>query len=75
MKQYSTYEAKTKLSQLIKEALSGIEVVITNRDVPLVTLSPIRSRKSKKRRLGFLKDPVKLSADFDAELEDFKAFS
>lgn len=71
MKKYTTHQAKTYLSKLIKEAISGEQVVITNRDEPLVEL---KIYKSKKRNLGFLEGKVEISKDFDEPLGDFKDY-
>ena len=41
MSSYSVLDARNNLSRLISDARSGIEVVITNRGVPVAQLSPI----------------------------------
>jgi prevent-host-death family protein len=54
MTQATIHQAKTHLSKLIRKALDGEEVIIANRDKPLVRLKPI-STKEKSRRIGGLK--------------------
>ena len=68
MKQYSVHQAKTQLSKLIQKALSGDEIIITNRRKPVIRLSAIHAPK---RRLGFLGEGVWMSADFNHPLKDF----
>ena len=41
MKKVSTHQAKTQLSQLIKEACSGQEIVVCRGDLPMVRLVPV----------------------------------
>ena len=71
MKMYSIHQAKTQLSKLIQKALEGEDVVITNRHRPVVRLQVVRASK---RKLGFLGDGVWMSSDFQAPLEDFRAY-
>jgi prevent-host-death family protein len=72
--QATIHQAKTHLSKLIRKALEGEEVIIANRDKPLVRLQAIEPPKGK-RRLGWAKGLVTyISPDFDAELEDFEEY-
>ncbi len=74
MTQATIHQAKTHLSKLIRQALAGEEVIIANRDKPLVRLEAIKPRKGK-RRLGWAKGLVTfMSPDFDAELKDFEEY-
>ena len=74
MTQASIHQAKTHLSKLIRKALEGEEVIIANRDKPLVRLQVIEPAKGK-RQLGWAKGLVSyVSPDFDAELEDFEEY-
>lgn len=43
-----SFEAKTKLSELIKKASTGEEVIITKHGVPVARLSPYREGPKKK---------------------------
>jgi antitoxin (DNA-binding transcriptional repressor) of toxin-antitoxin stability system len=43
--QVTIHQAKTSLSSLIQKALSGAEIVIAKRDVPLVELKVIKPKK------------------------------
>src|SRR5436190_625096 len=62
------HQAKTHLSKLIRKALDGEEVIIANRDKPLVRLEAVHSKKSK-RKLGWGKGLVTYVApDFDEPL-------
>ena len=50
MTQVNMLEAKTRLSELVKAAQAGEEVIIANRGEPVVRLVPVRKRG--KRRAG-----------------------
>ena len=54
MTQATIHEAKTHLSKLIRKALDGEEVIIANRDKPLVRLEVISAQKGR-RKIGGLK--------------------
>lgn len=58
------YEAKTQLSKLIEEALSGEEVIISKAGKPLVRLVPFESNLTI-RKPGYWKGKVKIAKDFD----------
>jgi prevent-host-death family protein len=45
MTQATVHQAKTHLSKLIRQALAGEEVIIANRDKPLVRLQAIKPAK------------------------------
>jgi prevent-host-death family protein len=68
MIQVNLYEAKTRLSQLIRQAMSGEEIVIARNGRPVVRLVPYR--RSESVSSGFLKGKVRWSDDFDAPLDD-----
>ncbi|MEP7072323.1 MAG: type II toxin-antitoxin system Phd/YefM family antitoxin [Verrucomicrobiota bacterium] len=74
MTQATIHQAKTHLSRLIKQALAGEEVIIANRDKPVVRLEAIQPPKSK-RKLGWAKNLVTCMApDFSAPLDDFEEY-
>ena len=74
MTQATIHQAKTHLSKLIRKALDGEEVIIANRDKPLVRLEAVHSKKSK-RKIGWGKGLVTYSApDFDEPLEDLAEY-
>lgn len=74
MTQATIHQAKTHLSRLIRKALEGEEVIIANRDKPLVRLEAIKPPKTK-RRLGWAKGVVTYMApDFNDELDDFDEY-
>jgi len=74
MHKVTIHEAKTHLSKLIQECLTGEEVVIAKGKEPVVRLVPIKSRKQK-RRLGGAKGLVThMAEDFNAPLDDFKEY-
>lgn len=71
MKQVNVYEAKTHLSRLLQEALSGEEIVIARAGVPLVRLTPVAS--ASRSLLGLMPD-LWMADDFDAPLDDFAEY-
>jgi len=73
MYQVNIYEAKTNLSKLIKKVMNGEEVVITKGNKPLVKMVQIDGAKPK-RKLGSAKGKIKITDDFDSQLEDFKKY-
>lgn len=48
------HQAKTNLSRLIQKALDGEEVIIANRNTPIVRLEPLE-KKTRRGRIGGLK--------------------
>jgi prevent-host-death family protein len=69
MKTVNLHAAKTHLSRLVDEAVSGEEIVIAKAGTPLVRLVPV---SAKRRRSGYGADKgrIRISADFDAPLPD-----
>jgi antitoxin (DNA-binding transcriptional repressor) of toxin-antitoxin stability system len=66
-------EATTHLAELIEEAASGEEVVITQDDGSSFQIVPLRGTKPRPR-FGSAKGLIKMSEDFDEPLEDFKDY-
>lgn len=67
MQIYNIHDAKTNLSRLIEEIVSGGEpFVIAKAGKPLVKVVRIEAEANKPpRRIGFLKGQIKVPADFD----------
>ncbi|MCP5531809.1 MAG: type II toxin-antitoxin system Phd/YefM family antitoxin [Akkermansiaceae bacterium] len=75
MKEVSMHEAKTHLSKLVQEALAGEEVVITNRNQPMVRLQVVAGAKPQ-RQFGGLKSLVEaMGPSFDEPLDDFADYA
>ena len=68
-RQYNIADAKARLSDLVRKALSGDEVVIAKDHKPLVKLVPVAG--THRRTPGSAKGQVTMSPDFDAPLDDF----
>ena len=60
---YSTHMAKTQLSNLVREALRGEEVIIACGKDPVVKLVPVK-RRAKKRVPGRLKGKIRILPGF-----------
>lgn len=76
MTQATIHQAKTHLSKLIRKALDGEEVIIANRDKPLVRLEVVKpTRKSGRRPLGWAAGTgFYMAEDFDEPLEEFEEY-
>ena len=74
MKTVTIHEAKTHLSRLIREALTGEEIIIAKGKEPLVKIIPLKNTL-KDREIGCAEGIVEyIAEDFDAPLEDFKEY-
>jgi prevent-host-death family protein len=73
VKEIGAFEAKTRLSELLERVAKGQHYRITKRGKPVAELRPVESPP---RRLAFGRDRgrIKMSADFDAPLDDFKDY-
>ena len=73
MKQVTIHEAKTHLSRLIDEALSGEEIIIARRKHPLVRLT-VLPKARRGRRIGALPNLIlRMSDEFNAPMEDWES--
>lgn len=73
MKQVNIHIAKSHLSDLIKKALLGEEIIIAKDHVPVVKLVPVQPLQ-KGRKIGLAKNLISISPDFDEPLDDFKDY-
>lgn len=74
MKTVTIHEAKTHLSRLIREALTGEEIIIARGKEPLVKLTPLKYTV-KERGFGCAEGMVEyIAEDFDAPLDDFQDY-
>ena len=67
------YEAKSKLSQMIKLAQAGEDVVITKNGEDVVRLTPVQKKKGD--WIGMYKGQIKIHDNFDDPLEEFEEYS
>lgn len=68
------HQAKTHLSKLIQESLNGEEIIIAKGSKSLIRLVPLETQPA--RVCGALAGLiVHMDEDFDAPLDDFKAYS
>ncbi len=72
MKVVTIHQAKTNLSRLIQEALSGEDIIISKGAEPLIKLVVIQ--KKKKRLFDLFKGKVKVAKNFDEEISDFDEY-
>lgn len=72
--QVTIHEAKTHLSQLIQQAISGEEIIIAKGKQPLVKLVVVPEMR-RERRIGGAADVIlAISGDFDAPLDEFAEY-
>lgn len=75
MSQFNLAQAKAQLSELVRRALAGEEVIIARDNKPLLRLVPL-ARHAAKRRPGSAKGLVThIAPDFDATPDDFAEYS
>ncbi|MGI8508962.1 MAG: type II toxin-antitoxin system Phd/YefM family antitoxin [Gemmatimonadaceae bacterium] len=67
-KQVNLYEAKTQLSQLVKEAAAGAEIIIAKAGEPMARLVPLAQEPKPERKPGRWKGQIWISDDFDDPL-------
>ena len=75
MKTVSIHEAKTHLSRLIQQALDGEEIIIANRNEPMVRLEVVRESLPQRRFGGLKSLVVEMGPSFDEPLEDFDEYA
>jgi prevent-host-death family protein len=63
-------EAKARFSALVRQALSGDDVVIAKDNKPLLRLVPLEARQGP-RKPGSAKGQIWMAPDFDATPPDF----
>jgi prevent-host-death family protein len=66
-------QAKESLPELIEKTISNGEIIITKGGKPVAKLVSI-SESKKQRKFGTAKGIIKMSADFDLPLDDFKEY-
>ena len=69
----NVYEAKTQLSDLLKQAEAGEDVVIARAGKPVVRLVPVERRSGQRPGRGCLKGKIWMSDDFDDPMPDIEA--
>jgi len=67
--QVNIYEAKTKFSKLISQAIAGEEIIIAKSGKPVAKLVPFKKPPGD-RKPGSAKGKITMSDDFDAPLPD-----
>ncbi len=68
---YNVADAKARLSDLVRKALLGEDVVIAKDNKPLVKLVPLTPGRSRIRTPGSARGQVTMSPDFDRTPDDF----
>lgn len=68
-------QAKQHFPELIKQTISGGEVVITQEGQPVVRLVAVIKPPRKQRRFGGARDLIKMEDDIGDPLEDFKEYT
>ena len=69
-RQVNLYEAKTQLSQLVKEAAAGATIIIAKGGEPMAQLVPLSPAPRPVRKPGLWAGKGWVAEDFDAPLPD-----
>ena len=67
--QVNIYEAKSKFSKLISQAIAGEEIIIAKSGKPVAKIVPIE-KSPQDRKPGSAKGKIIIAEDFDAPLPD-----
>jgi prevent-host-death family protein len=70
MPQFNLAEAKARFAELVEKAMLGEEIIVAQKNKPVVKIVPI---KPAKRKPGTGKG-IWMSPDFDEPLDDFRAY-
>ncbi len=71
MEQISIFELEKNIAQIIKNASSGEELIVTKDGKPIIKITPIASRPNAK--FGSAKEKIKFIAeDFDETPKEFE---
>ncbi len=73
MHELALKDAELRLAELVAEAASGEEVVITRDDGATFQIVPVVPTEPRPR-YGSARGLIEMGDDFDAPLEDFKAY-
>jgi len=68
MKPVNIYDAKTRFSQLVDQAASGEDVVVSRNGKPLVKITRLEGTPKQPIKFGVLEGKLTIAADFDAPL-------
>ncbi|MEK6630210.1 MAG: type II toxin-antitoxin system prevent-host-death family antitoxin [Acidobacteriota bacterium] len=72
-KQVNIAEAKARFSELVRQAMSGDEVVIARDNKPLLKLVPL-AQAGRPRKPGSARGRVVMTVDFDTTPVDFSEY-
>jgi len=68
------YQAKTELSQILRQVRSGKSFIITQRGKPVAEIKPVPSPTAKGRR-GDMEGKIWMSEDFCDPIEDMSEYT
>lgn len=74
MQQVTIHEAKTHLSELIRKALAGDDIIIAKKDKPLVKLTVLPGVRPQRTIGGGKGLLLKMDSDFNDPLDDFNDY-
>jgi len=64
------HEAKTHLSQYLKELARGETIILCKRNIPIAEIRPIRPHREYKRPIGLAKGEFEVTPEFFEPLTD-----
>jgi len=74
MQRVTLEEAAAHLGELIDAATKGETILIVGHNDQAVQLTPMPTDHPTRRKFGFAAGQINMSEDFDAPLDDFKAY-
>lgn len=74
MRNVTVYEAKTHLSELIRLALQGEEIIISRGKTPVVKLVALTEARPERKIGIYPRAVLKIAEDFDEPLSDFQEY-
>ncbi|HEX6388226.1 MAG TPA: type II toxin-antitoxin system Phd/YefM family antitoxin [Solirubrobacteraceae bacterium] len=70
MTEVGVHEAKTRLSELLREVADGEEIVVTKSGRPVARIVPAGAPRGDVARFGVLADEIKDPGDWDEDESD-----
>ena len=75
MYQVTLQEAKSRIADLFESVLHGEEIVVTDREKPVLKMSPVvGGMKERRGLLGSAEGLIEIADDFDETPEEFEEY-
>jgi antitoxin (DNA-binding transcriptional repressor) of toxin-antitoxin stability system len=74
VKTYALNQPIPPLAELVEQARQGEEIILTDRDQPVVRLVAVEPPPKPRAKAGTLKGKIWMAPDFDEPLDDFREY-